>query len=140
VQEKPGWEFNNMQNAGMCPELDYATHCLLKAVDINSSNADAYYYLALADAIKGRLQNAAKFFAHSLDIRPDDIRTLCDSAAVYVAMGLPDDAAQRIEKARALAPDDVRLKKFSRRIRLAQKAEKLEHFLTRVRPRPAHKK
>jgi tetratricopeptide (TPR) repeat protein len=140
VQEKSGWAFNDTQNAGLCPELDYATHCLLKAVDINSSSADAYYYLALVYAVKGRLQNAAKLFAHSLDIRPDDICTLCDSAAVYAAMGRQDDAAKRIEKARALAPDDVRLKKVSRRIRLAQKAEKLEDFLVRFRPHPAHTK
>jgi tetratricopeptide (TPR) repeat protein len=60
-------------------EPDYATHCLLKAADIDGANADAYYYLGLASATNGRFEDAAEFFGHALDIRPEDPSALKDS-------------------------------------------------------------
>ncbi len=116
-------------------DLDYATHCLLRAVDIDSANADGYYYLALVSAIKGRFEDAAEFFAHTLDIRPQDVWALRDSALVYLTMSRLDEAAKRTKKALALAGDDPQLKALNRRVRLLQAAEQIRDFLCRFKPR-----
>ncbi len=134
-------------------DLDYATHCLLRAVDIDSANADGYYYLGLVSAIKGAFEDAVEFFAHALDIRPEDVSALRDSAAIYLAMGRLADAAERIKKARSLAVDDSfaeftlepsegledrsQLKAIESRVWLAQITEQIKDFLCRLRPRKA---
>ncbi|GAI29365.1 unnamed protein product, partial [marine sediment metagenome] len=119
----------------MIDELDYATHCLLGVVDIDCANADGYYYLGLASAVKGQFEDAAEFFCHTLDIRPEHVPALRDSAVIYLAMGRLADAADRIKKALALAGDDSQLRSLNRRVSLAQTAERIVDFLCRLRPR-----
>ena len=114
---------------------DCAAHCLLRAVDIDCANAEAYYYLGLVNAIKGSFEDAAEFFGHTLDISPEHIWALRDSAVVYLVMGRLADAAERIKKARALADDDSQLRSLDRRIRLVHAIERFGDFLCRFRPR-----
>jgi len=109
-------------------ELDYATHCLLRAVDIDCANADAYYYLGAVRAMKGAFGDAAEFFAHTLDINSEHILALRDSAFVYLAMGRLADAAERIRKARVSAGDDSQLRALDRRVRLARITERIVDF------------
>ena len=116
-------------------DSDLSTHCLLRAVDIDCANADAYYYLGLVNATKGRFEDAAEFFDHTLDIRPKDVCALKDSAIVYLAMGRSADAAERIKKAMDLAGDDSQLRAIYRRIRLVQTGERITDFLCRFKPR-----
>ena len=113
---------------------DYATHCLLKAVDIDCANADGYYYLGLVSVLKGQLDEAAEFFGHTLDIRPKDIRALRDSAFVYLAMGRLAEAAERIEMARFLGGDDSQLRELASRVKLVQLTERIADFLWRLWP------
>jgi tetratricopeptide (TPR) repeat protein len=101
-------------------EPDLATHCLLKAVDIDHSNADAYYYLALASATSGEFDGAAEFFTHALDLHPQDLLSLTDSAAVYLAMGKLSAASERIHQAKLLAPGDPRVTEIYRQILFAR--------------------
>ncbi len=132
-------------------DSDLSTHCLLRAVDIDCANADAYYYLGLVSATKGRFEDAAEFFDHTLDIRPKDVCALKDSAVVYLAMGRSADAAERIKKAMDLADahtcrlpagtgDDSQLRAIYRRIRLVQAGERIADFLCRFKPRFVFKK
>jgi len=121
-------------------ELDYAMNCLLRAVDVDCANADAYYYLGAARAIKGAFGDAAEFFAHTLDINSEHILALRDSAIVYLAMGRLADAAKNAEKARSLAGDDAQLKALGRRIHLAQIRQRITNFLSRFKVRPIFKK
>lgn len=116
-------------------EPDYAAHCLLRAVDVDCGNADAYYYLGLVSAIKGRLEDAAEFFGHALDIRPEDVCALRDSAVVYLAMGKSANATEKIKKARALAGDDSRLRALENKVRLIQVTKGTRDFIWRLRPR-----
>jgi len=121
-------------------ELDYATHCMLQAVDIDCASADAYYYLGVVSAIKGAFDEAAEFFSHTLDINSEHIRALGDSAAVYLAMGRLEDAAMRIKKALDSAGNDSQLKALGRKIRLAQIIERIVDFLRRLRPQLMRRK
>jgi tetratricopeptide (TPR) repeat protein len=105
----------------------------LRAVDIDSANADAYYYLALVSVAERCFEDAAQFFAHTLDISPKDIRALRDSAVVYLAMGRLADAAERIREARGLT-DDAQIKWLDRRIWLLRTAQRFTDFLGRRRP------
>jgi len=116
-------------------DLDYAVHCLLKAVDIDCASADAYYYLGVVSAIKGAFEHAVEFFANTLDIKPKDIRALRDSADVYLAMGRLELAAERISKARAFEDGDFRLRALEWRVRVGQLMERISDFLWWLRPR-----
>ncbi|MHC4477648.1 MAG: tetratricopeptide repeat protein [Planctomycetota bacterium] len=111
---------------------DCATHCLLQAVDIDSANADGYYYLGLACAADGRLDDAAEFFGHAFDIRAEDVGLLRDSALVYLAMGRLDEAAERTNQARALAADDATLKMLAAKIRLTKARQGISGCLSRL--------
>ena len=116
-------------------DIGCATHCLLEAVEIDSANADAYYYLGALSAIKGEFEDAAEFFTHTLDIRKEHIPSLRDSASVYLAMGKLTDAAKRIKKARGLESSDSQLKKLDRTVTLARIKRHIINSLCRFRPR-----
>jgi tetratricopeptide (TPR) repeat protein len=116
-------------------DLDYAMSCLLRAVDIDSANADAYYYLGVASAVKGSFADAAEFFTHALDIKSEHVLALRDSAFIYLAMGKLDEAARRIERARSLAGNDPQLRALMWKIRLSQARKQITGFLCRLKPR-----
>ena len=65
---------------------------------MDSSNADAYYYLGLVSTTKGLFEQAAEFFSHTLDINSEHVGALRDSAVVYLTMGRCADAAERIKR------------------------------------------
>ena len=114
-------------------DTGYATRCMLKAVDLDCANADAYYYLGVISAIKGEFEDAAEFFAHTLDIRNDYIPALRDSVSVYLAMGKLTDAAEKISKARALDGSDPQLKRLERTIIAARIRSRIMDSLRRIR-------
>ncbi|NQT01334.1 MAG: tetratricopeptide repeat protein, partial [Planctomycetes bacterium] len=121
-------------------ELDYAMHCLLRAVDIDSANADAYYFLGTIRAMKGEYGDAAEFFVHALDIRSEHIPTLRDSAFVYLAMGKLADAAKNISLASSLSPDDPQLKALGRQVFAARVKQRVVDVFYRFNFRPVSKK
>ena len=116
-------------------EPDYATACLLKALDIDNASADAYYYLGFIQASKKRYEEAAEFFGHTLDIKPEHVLALRDSAIVSVAMGKLNDAVEKIKKARLPDGSDPQLKRLERKLRLIQATERIGDFLCRFKPR-----
>jgi tetratricopeptide (TPR) repeat protein len=114
-------------------DLGCATHCLLRAVDIDYANADAYYYLGVISVTKGEFEDAAELFAHTLDIKSEHIPTLRDSASVCLTMGKLTEAAERISKARALDGEDPQLKRIERAIFLARLRQRIVSSLSRFR-------
>jgi tetratricopeptide (TPR) repeat protein len=114
-------------------DLANAMHCLMRAIEVDGANADAYYYLGVVSGLQGNVKNAAELFAHALDIRDEHIPTLRDSASVCLAMGRLTDAAARIKKARSLDAADVQLKKIDRKIAVALTKRRLLNALGRLR-------
>ncbi|MHC4370693.1 MAG: tetratricopeptide repeat protein, partial [Planctomycetota bacterium] len=112
-------------------DLSCATHCLLRAVEIDCASADAYYYLGVISALKKEFEDAAELFTHSLDIRNEHVPALRDSAFVCLEMGKLDDAAERIKKARALDPCDPQLKELDHRITLARLKQRAINLIGR---------
>ena len=110
-------------------DLGCATHCMLRAVDIDCANADAYYYLGVINALKGDFEDAAELFSHSLDIRKDDFATLRDSGAVCLELGRLPEAAERLQKARNLDHNDPQLKKIERRLAVARAKQHISDAL-----------
>ncbi|MEA3226629.1 MAG: tetratricopeptide repeat protein, partial [Planctomycetota bacterium] len=112
-------------------DLSYATHCLLRAVEIDWSSADAYYYLGVISALKEEFEDAAELFAHSLDIRNEHVPTLRDSAFVCLKMDNLKEATRRIKKARALGARDPQLKELARKVTLARMKQRTMNLLGR---------
>jgi tetratricopeptide (TPR) repeat protein len=112
-------------------DVSCATHCLLRAVEMDCASADAYYYLGLISALKEDFEDAAELFSHALDIRDDHVPTLRDSAHVCLEMGKLDEAAKRIKKARALDPRDPQLKELVHRVTLTRMKQRAKDFLRR---------
>lgn len=115
-------------------DADYATHCMLRAIDIDCANADAYYYLGNISTMSRRFKEAVEFFAHALDVNPEHIWALRDSAFVYLAMGKVSDAAERIQKAVEINGDDPQLKTALRQVRVLQTLETVTDFIGRFIP------
>jgi tetratricopeptide (TPR) repeat protein len=105
--------------------LDLATGCLLRAIDIDGCDDDAYYYLGLANAMRGEFEDAAEFFAHALDINPQYVQAIRDSAIVHLAMRRLEDAAQIVERGVLLLGDHPHLKDIRRKVRRSQIARQL---------------
>ncbi len=125
--------------ASMFLELeDYesAINCLLQAVDIDDSNAQANYYLGLVSALKQRYENAEEFFNHTLELQPDHIETLRDLAVILVETGRIPQAVQTINRAASLASDDPQVKTIARQIRFLNVVK----TLTRILPEKIAKK
>ena len=116
-------------------DIGCATHCLLRAIDNNTTGADAYYYLGLASAMRKEYEEASELFAHSLDINSKHIPALKDSAKVYLLIGRLYDASDRIEKARELSPEDSEIKSIDKKIRIAKTSKKAKEFISRIRSR-----
>jgi tetratricopeptide (TPR) repeat protein len=114
-------------------DTGYATRCLLKAVDLDCADADAYYYLGVISAIKGEFEDAAELFAHTLDIKSQYIPALRDSAYVYLAMGKLTDAAEKISKAKALDGNDPQLKKLEKAVIAARIRGRIMNSVRRIR-------
>ena len=110
-------------------DYDYATHCLLRAIDSDGDNPEPYYYLALVSATRGLLEEADEFFGKALDIDPNHIFTLKDSAILCLATGKLNLAADRIEKAEKIIGSDSETKSLRRKIRLARLASKAEDII-----------
>ena len=110
-------------------DSEYAIHCMLKAIDLDCANADAYYYLGSISVASKRYKDSIEFFTHTLDINPDHIWALRDSAFAYISMGRTSDAANRIQKAMELNADNRQLKAIWRQIQILQLVERLTGFL-----------
>jgi tetratricopeptide (TPR) repeat protein len=112
-------------------DYEYAMHCMLRAVGLDNANAEAYYYLGSISFAKEEFEDAAEFFGHVLDINPNHVWALRDSALVYLAMGNTAEAAQRIKRARSLAAHDSHFKWLDRRIRIHHAFTRLKNLMTR---------
>ncbi len=113
-------------------EIDYAVHCLLKAIELDYANADAYYFLGLAHADNSNFTEAAEFFNHTLDINSEHICALKNLALVYFAMGKLEDADEKLCQAKKLTPADPGLKTLAKKIWLAKKSQSATRRLRKV--------
>ncbi len=114
---------------------DNAIGCLLRATNLDMTNPDAHYYLGVGAANKGHLNDAAQFFAHALDLDPEHLGALRDSAFTYVAAGQMDRAAERVRRARTLLPSDSRLRTLDYSLRLIRLTRRITNALRKLDPR-----
>jgi len=113
----------------VCDDLGLATHCLLRAIDSDSSNADAYYHLGLIGVKKEEFKDAIEFLKHALNIRPGTTLFLQVLAVVYSMAGRLKEAEEIVKKL-IQSESTPQLKKFKRKIWLAQgKNEFAQRFL-----------
>jgi len=115
---------------------DHASQCLLRAVGMDMRSADAYYYLGVSAANKGQFADAERFFARALELNPDHLTALRDSAFTYLAAGEAPKAKDRITRARELSPQDCELRMLDYSIRLILLGNRLTQYVARLDPRP----
>lgn len=138
-QRAPESPFLRQTNAFRTSDLDHATHCLLRAVEIDPACADSHYYLGVVSAKKGALKDAEKFFAHAIEINGEHVRALRDSAAVYVALGKLAEAVERLRRATAVSGSDPQLRKLGRSVRVLRTMEWMKGLLRRFNCRTVFK-
>jgi len=101
--------------------LDLAANCLLHATDLDPANADAFYYLGLANALNDRLDDACEFFSQALEINPQHLAAIRDSAIVLFEMNRIKEASRIIEDSdKFVGSDNPELKDIRKKIRRAQ--------------------
>jgi tetratricopeptide (TPR) repeat protein len=108
--------------------FDYAVNCLLHAIDIDPSDADAHYYLGCANAMDGRDEDAIEFFTHALEINPQHVLAIRDSAIVHLAMRQLNDAADVIDRGFLTVGNHPEFKKIRSKIRRSQIAQQLANL------------
>lgn len=113
-------------------DIGCATHCLLRAIDNNTTGADAYYYLGLASAMRKEYEEALELFSHSLDINSEHVAALKDSAMIYLMVGKFSDASERIKKARSISPNDSQINSLDRKIRIAKTITKAKELFSGI--------
>ena len=114
-------------------DVERAAECLLGAIDVDSSNADAYYYLGIISITNKQFENAVELFGQVLDIQPKHVGALRDSALSYLSMGEFVKASERIKKALDLDGEDRQLRLLSRRIYFGLAAKQIFDFFRRLR-------
>ena len=93
-------------------DLDNATHCLFKSLDIDDANANAYYYLGLISLYKQLWEDAIEFFEHAIALDPDHVDAVREAARSYLYQGNMDEAYNKLYQARAVAMDHPGLKEL----------------------------
>jgi superkiller protein 3 len=116
-------------------ELDYATNCMLKAIDINPENAQASYYLGCINLLNGRPEDASLFFAKTLEIENEHLPALKQSAYLDIISGRFETAAEKMKRAEKIEPKDRDVKRLSRTLAVAKTAEKVSDFLGHFKPK-----
>ncbi len=103
-------------------DLDRATHCLLRAVELDESSADSYHYLGLISALRGLLRDAQEFFLHALSIDPDHVQALHAAACAAFQLERFDEAEEYLNRAWAANPEDADLKHLRQQIQRRSRA------------------
>jgi len=116
-------------------DQEHAMQCLLRAVGLDPRSIEAHYYLGVTAANKGRLPEAERFFARTLELNRNHTGALRDSAFTLLAMGDADQAAARIVRARALLPDDCELRMLDYSVRLLRALRRVGRIISRLHPR-----
>ncbi len=115
-------------------QFDSANNCFLKAIDYDSSNKHAFYYLGILLASNDRLTEAVEFLTCAVDLDDKFTDAFRQLAMVYMSMGHYDQAAGQIAQAAKSisnqnSSDSRQIKKLSRKI---HRACTLEHTKARL--------
>ncbi len=112
-------------------EPDYATDCFLRVIEEDRDNIDAFYCLGRALVARGEIEGAIQFFEHSITLGRKDMRTLVQTAELYLKTGRLGMAAKTIAVARTLAPTNRQAIRLSMCTQTALLADKLKRRLER---------
>ena len=81
--------------------------------------------MGLANALNGRLDDAAEFFTEALDINPQHVLAIRDLAFVYSALHKLKEASEILDRGIKFVGDNPELKTIRRKIRRSQIARQL---------------
>ena len=115
-------------------ELDDAVNCLLRAIDEDNTNADAFHRLGVILAYKKDYEGAAQFFEHAISIKSDDPQLLADTALLYHKTHRLHIAKNTIDKAIALSPDNRQIKNLALKINRALTFQKIRERFPYLTP------
>jgi len=98
-------------------QLDHASNCLLKVVDHDRTNAEAFNRLGIALAKRGEYEGALQFLTHAVKLAGHDADLLADIAFIYYKTGRLTAAAEAIATACTLSGQDPDIVRLARRIK-----------------------
>lgn len=105
-------------------------NCFLRAIELDRINCDAYYYLGITNAENESFDGAIEFFNHVLDIQPEHVGALTDSALVYLAQDRLAESCEMLKRVLFLEKN-LRLKLLYGKIKLIQAVRWFGRFLRR---------
>jgi Flp pilus assembly protein TadD len=100
-------------------QLDYAANCLLKVVDQDRTNHEAFGQLGVALGKRGEYEGALQFLEHAVKLQGQDPHILADVAFIYYKTGRFIQAGETIATACTLSGHDPDIVRLASRIRLA---------------------
>ncbi len=114
-------------------EPNYATHCLLRALELDRTNADANYYLGLISARQAMFDDALRFFRQALESDEHHLGALVQTASACLQTEKLDQAWENISKAHELSGDEPTVRTLYGRIRMARMRRRLAGPLGRFK-------
>ncbi len=114
-------------------ELDFATKCLIKTLELDNSNAEAFYYLGCVNILKGQLNIAKEFLLSAVKFNPKHKAALVELAHLYLKIGNAHFANEKIKQAIDCGKNTFTFRKFRYHIFFARLAQTLKHCLTRFK-------
>jgi tetratricopeptide (TPR) repeat protein len=114
-------------------DLDFASNCLLKAIDLNPSNPDAYYYLGCINILKGRTDSAAELLRKAIELNPQHTAAVAELANLLLTGADFPAALEQINRLRQICPRDSHLKKLEKSYAAKQVIQRLADFFSRFR-------
>ncbi len=100
-------------------DFDSAMDTLLGVVDEDQQNAAAFYYMGVTLAVQSDYEGALQFFEHAMSIDATNPHLMADAAMLCLLERRVRQAADVIQVARELAPDDREIGRLWRRIHAA---------------------
>ena len=108
---------------------DNATDCLLRIIDQDSENLDAFHYLAVATAMRKEYEGALEFCEHAINLGNKTPDILADTAYLYLRTNRLKEALKTIIAARLFKPQNKLFAALYRKIQLAMFKDNLRKYI-----------
>ena len=114
-------------------DLDFASNCLLRAIDLDNLCDDAFYLLGCVNIIKQKQENAQELLSEAIEKNPENTVALKELAHLLLISGDFQQASDIINQLKQMTPADRQLKKLERLYRTKAAVQDLSDLFSRFK-------